>query len=351
MNRFTGRFLLLLLGGLTAAFLAGRYLLPPAMPFLLGLLLALASEPLAKPLQQRLRLPRVLAAAMGVTALLLLLVLGVVVLLTVLLRQLGALAGVLPELTQAVTQGLATLQGALLGLCRAAPDALEPTLTALVTGLFSGGSALLERAASALLGLAANILGKVPNGALGFFTTLLSAFLFSAKLPALKQWLSQKIPPDRIQPLRDQLAGVRQTVSGWLKAQLRLMGVTFTILCLGFALLRIRHGYLWAILVAVIDAIPLLGTGSVLLPWAVLCLLRGETVQAVGLVGLFATAALTRSVLEPKLLGKHLGLDPLMALIALYLGLRLWGVWGMVLAPMAAVTVRQLLRGRKPAGQ
>ena len=100
-----------------------------------------------------------------------------------------------------------------------------------------------------------------------------------------------------------------------------------------------------ALLTAVVDAVPLLGTGTVLVPWALVSFLSGEPVRAVGLLGGYVTALLTRSALEPKLLGRQLGLDPLAALVALYIGFRLWGFGGMILAPILTVTARELCRG------
>ena len=103
------------------------------------------------------------------------------------------------------------------------------------------------------------------------------------------------------------------------------------------------HAPLAAFLTTLVDALPVLGTGMVLIPWALICFLGGNSIRGLGLLGLYATAALVRSVLEPKLVGSHLGLDPLVTLIAMYCGLRLWGLAGMLLLPMLAATVFQAL--------
>ena len=92
------------------------------------------------------------------------------------------------------------------------------------------------------------------------------------------------------------------------------------------------------------DAFPILGTGTVLLPWALVSLLGGNKVQALGLASIYVAISLSRSVLEPKLLGSHLGLDPLVTLAALYAGYKLWGFGGLILAPVLAVAAVQLLR-------
>ena len=87
-----------------------------------------------------------------------------------------------------------------------------------------------------------------------------------------------------------------------------------------------------------------------MLPWALVCLLQGNHVLSVGLLGIYAAAAITRSVLEPRLIGRQMGIDPLLTLVALYLGYRLWGVLGMLLAPMAAATAIRLADLRTQSG-
>ena len=140
---------------------------------------------------------------------------------------------------------------------------------------------------------------------------------------------------------------MKGAVLGWLKAQLKLCGVTWGVLTLGFFLLKVRHAPLWALGVALVDAFPILGTGAVLVPWSLVSFLQGGTGRAFGLLTLYAAAALGRALLEPRLVGRQLGLDPLLTLLALYGGYRLWGLPGMLLAPLLAVAGTQLLQGKK----
>ena len=91
------------------------------------------------------------------------------------------------------------------------------------------------------------------------------------------------------------------------------------------------------------DVLPVLGTGTVLIPWSLLKLLGGDIPRCIGLLGIYLTVTLIRSGLEPKLLSRQLGMDPLLTLISLYVGFRLWGIGGMILAPLLSVTVLQLL--------
>lgn len=332
-----------LAGVLLALWVGLRFFLPVLFPFLLGAGLALTAEPMTHFLHRQLRVPRAVSAGIGVSmafaciAMLVLLVCAFVV------RELRLLAGVLPDLESAAGAGIASLEGWLLDLAAHAPQSLRPLLSRNVASLFSDGSSLASRVLQYLLSLAGNLLSHVPDSALSLGTALISGYMISAKLPKFRAWTAARFPRERLKPLLDTLKRMKEALLGWITAQLKLAGVTLTILILGFVLLRIPYALLWALGVSLVDAFPILGTGTVLLPWALICLVQGDAARAVGLIGIYTVITLTRSVLEPRLVGRHLGLDPLVTLAALYAGYKLWGIGGMILSPLLAVTAVQLL--------
>lgn len=329
------------------AWLGGKFLLPLCFPFLLGTGLALTAEPLVKLLCAKLRLPRGAAAGIGVTAAFLGLAMLVLLVLAFLVRELSVLAGVLPDLTDTARSGITLLQNWLMDMTGRMPQSVRPLLQQNVTTLFSGGTALLDKAFSYVLGLAGAILSHVPDSALSLGTGVISGFMISAKLPRIRKWIAAHFPREKLRPLLQTLKRIRTAVGAWLIAQLRLAGVTLVILLLGLMILRIPYAPLWAVGISLVDAFPVLGTGTVLLPWALICYLQADRARAMGLAAIYVVISLTRSVLEPKLVGRQLGLDPLVTLFALYAGYKLWGLGGMIIAPLLAVTVAQLLPEKK----
>lgn len=331
-------FILLLGLGL---YLSVRYFLPILLPFILAALLALAAEPLVGVLQKRVHLPRGAASGIGILICLVLAILTVLTLCALLLRQLGNLTGILPDLESTALSGMESLEGFLVSLAEKTPPSVSPILTHGVEGFFSDGTMVLDKVSEKLLSLASGILARIPDSALGFGTWILASFMISAKLPAIRLWLRQRLPArfrDQYLPAADRL---KKNLGCWLLAQLKLTGITFLILSGGFLLLRVPHALLWAFLISLVDALPVLGTGTVLVPWALVCFLQGNHPQAIGLLSTYAIAALLRSALEPKLIGKQLGLDPLITLLAMYTGYRLWGIPGMLLSPLLAITLTQ----------
>lgn len=350
MSSNTLRKLLALPIVLILLWMGGRYLLPILTPFLLAALLALAAEPVVSILQKRSRLPRAFATGIGVTITLAVLVLAIMVLAALLLRQIRALTGIVPDLEGAALQGMDSLEGWLMQLAQRMPQSLQPMATQQVSELFSDGTALLDQLTTRLLGLASGLLTQLPDSVLGIGTWLLAGYMISAKLPRIKQWIRSRLPESWHKEYLPMLQRLKKSVFGWLLAQGKLMSITFLTLCIGFLALQISYAPLWAILISLVDALPILGTGMVLVPWSLVCYLQGDTVRAIGLLGIYAAASLLRSILEPRLVGKQLGLDPLVTLLAMYTGYRVWGFGGMILAPVLAVVATGALKVEKNQG-
>jgi sporulation integral membrane protein YtvI len=327
-----------------ALWLIGRYALPVFLPFLLATALALVAEPLVRVFQRRLHLPRGIAAGIGVTLTLLLGLLLLLSLGALLLRQLHNLVGILPDFTDMALSGMDSLEHFLLNIAKKTPTPLQAPLAHSIENTFSNGTQVLDKATGWLLHVASGVVTRIPDGALGFGTWLLATFMISARLPSLRVKLAAQLPQSWRQQYLPAVKQLKSNLFGWFLAQLKLTLITFLVLSAGFLLLQISFAPLWAALISLVDALPILGTGTVLLPWSLICLLQGEPIRAVGLLGIYVCAAILRSVLEPKLIGKQLGLDPLLTLLAMYTGYRLWGILGMLLAPLLAVTAVQLLK-------
>lgn len=332
-----------LAAGLLALWFSARYLVPVVFPFALGAGMALAAEPGVRFLGTKLRLPRGIASAITVSGIFIMICVLILLLTTFLFRELGLLAGILPEMEKTVMEGLDLLRGWAIDLSQRASPGIRSLIQRNVSNMFSGSAAMLDRITRWALGLAGMLLSNLPEAALALGTAVLSAFLISAELPKIRQWSRSRVKTDLFQPAVTFLKKLRTTVGLWMVAQAKLTAITGLLLLVGFGLLRVPYAPIWAAAICLLDALPILGTGSVLVPWSLISLLRGDLPRALGLLGLFVTAAVLRSTLEPKLLGKQLGLDPLVTLMALYAGFRFWGLPGMIFAPLVAITAIRML--------
>ena len=313
-----------------------KYLLPVLLPFALGALLALAAEPAVSFGVRRFRMSRAAAAGVGVSLTLAFLA-GILCLLGALaVRELGEAAGALPD----VRQGIVYVQDKLVNAAQRLPEEMRDFATTQVLQMMNGSGVLLEQVSSGVTGAVKTVLGWLPGGALSVGTGILAGYMISARLPRLRKDIAQKLPGSWKEKYVPALRRSKKALWQWLKAQGKLMGVTYGVVALGLTVVGVRYGFFWAILVAFVDAVPILGTGTVLIPWAVVELLQGQTLRGTGLVATYGAALLIRTVLEPRLVGRHLGLDPLLTLVFLYTGYRFWGILGMIFAPMLAAAVK-----------
>lgn len=324
-----------------------RLLLPITFPFLLALGLALAAEPAVGWMHRQLKLRRGIAAGIGVTGVFLLAATVLTILLSVLVRQLSNLTQLLPTMADAIRQGSQLVQQWMLSMAERTPEGIRQTVIGIVERLFQGDSGFLQRTLVKLPQMAGNALGSLSNGLVWIITAVLAAFMISARLPRLRQQLTAHIPEKWRTHFFPAAKSFRKTLGRWFVAQGKLAAVTLALLAAGFLILRIPHAFLWASLVTMVDILPILGVGTVLVPWSLVSYLQGNGTKAMGLLGIFLVAWLMRSVLEPKLIGSELGLDPLVTLLCIYGGFRLWGLAGMLLAPIVAICLVQLWRIRQ----
>lgn len=322
-----------------------RYLLPVAVPFLIGGIIALLAEPGVLLLQRRMKWRRLPAVGLCVSLTLLLLTSLMSVLVAAAVRELGAAAKLAPAVGQTVGQGMVVLEDWLITLADRAPDNLRPVLIQTVLNTFQNGTALVNQVTQRIPGAVANLVGWLSRGVLTVGTGVLAGFLISARLPRIKAWIKTRLPDNWNNKVLPAAKRLKSTFGGWLRAQLKLIVITWAVVSTGFLLLKIPYALLWAMLVALVDAVPVLGVGTVLVPWSVVCFLQGNTWRGAGLLLTFGCAWLIRSILEPRLVGKSLGLDPLISLAAFYIGFKLWGIPGMILAPIAAALLKNLLSG------
>ena len=340
--RKLGTMVLIAVGAALGLWLFAAVLLPLLLPLFIGLAVAeLAKKPVGV-LQKKSGLPRGLCSFVCVLGLYAAFGAGAFLLCRLLCRQVGGFLHQLPELAGRLEEPAKALQTRLYAIADKFPDGVGSGLRAGLTSFFESGAALGAKLYEKLFLFASGFLGRLPDLVLGAVTAVLSSFMFSSQLSQLQTLYVRHVPQDWRQKLSKVRTHLSMTLGAWLRAQGKLMGVTFLILTAGFLLLGVDYALLFALLTTFIDALPVFGTGTVLIPWAIVMFLRGETKKGVGLVILYGTAALSRQALEPRLVGRQVGLNPVLTLLALYAGYRLLGVAGMIVFPISAMLLKQI---------
>lgn len=328
---------------IAGAWVLFRFLGPVLLPFAVGLLPAKAAEKTVPRLQTRLNAPRWVAACLCVGVVYILFFLLLFLAGRLLFQELEGFFRSLPMLASSLTQPIHRLEQALLRLASRFPDGIGAALEQWTAEFFRSGAGLGEKLYDKVFSLASGILRKAPDIALFFLTAVLSGFMLAVELPDLQALWKKKAPQlwqEKWQLVLEKLKG---TLFCWLRAQGKLIFVTFLVLTSGFLILGIDYPLLFGLAIAAVDALPVLGSGLFLIPWSLVQFLTGNTFLGVGLLCIYGAAALIRTALEPRLLGKQMGLDPLLTLLALYAGYHFFGVLGMVIFPMGVMFVKQIV--------
>lgn len=321
-----------------------RYLLRWLLPFLLALALAAAVEPVIAWCRRRMGLKRGFTAAVVTIAVTGAILALAAVIVWQLIRQAAELLGQLPGLLAGLPGMTEDLRQRLEGFCAACPDGVRQTAEHMLDSLPRRAAELAGQVSSAVLQGAGRAMAALPRVLLACGTTVLAVFFTLSAYPAVRGFFRRQLG-SRLERARGVKSSVFATLGKWLKAECILLAVTFCQLLAGLLLMRQEYALLLAALIALIDALPVFGTGTVLVPWAAVECLLGAVPRGIALLALFAVISVVRSVLEPKLMAAQAGLPPLASLCAMYVGFCAMGVAGMVLAPMALMLVKQLRDG------
>ena len=171
---------------------------------------------------------------------------------------------------------------------------------------------------------------NLPTIIIGIIMCLLSSYLFVADKDYVSNLMS-KILPDSILERWDMVKrGLRRAIGGYFKAQLKIELWMYILLSIGFTILRVPYAFIIAIGVAFLDLLPFFGTGTILLPWAVIKFLSGDYTMVIGLLLIWGVGQLARQLIQPKIVGDSVGLSPIPTLFLLYIGFKAGGVIGMI---------------------
>lgn len=200
-------------------------------------------------------------------------------------------------------------------------------------------SSYLEPATTALMSFATKFAASIPGGIIAVVITLLSSYFICSEKDKIRKFFEERIPEKYLVRARFLKSDLYKACGGYIKAQLILMCITFVVLLGGFIILGVNSSVLVAFVVAVVDAIPVLGTGTILIPWALVSLFMGKYFLALGLTIVYLLTFFIRRFTEPKIISHQIGLNPLLTLIAVYVGYRAIGVFGMILGPILTIII------------
>lgn len=342
--------------GVGILFFVGKYLLIAILPFLIAWGTALMLRPLARMLAEKSGLPQKLCATL--LLLLFFLLIGLLLVFTVnrllsesgrLLERLSAESDRIGAYLSALAEHLGNL-GERLPILRELSrikglEALDGYIDSLLPELVRGVTSAITTRIPTLLG---GFISSLPSFLLFFIISVMASFYFTLDLDTIHAFLASLLPSKLSLRLPALQSGFKAFLTRYLRAYALILFLTFCELYVGFSVLSLEYRLWPALLIALVDIFPVLGVGTVLLPWAAILLLGGNYYLGFGLIILWAAVTVVRQIIEPRIVGGTLGVHPVLMLVAMYIGYRLFGVLGILLSPAAVSVARFLIKEIRP---
>ena len=302
------------------------------IPFVIGWMIALIANPLVRFLEKRLKIVRkhgsmlIIAGVLALIISLLYFVLGKAYV------EIREFIGDLPALYDSAA---AEIRGAVQNgnrMFEFLPDEFRTAVMQFTENIGTYVGDLVSKAAAPTVEIAGNVAKGIPNVLVNTVITILSSYLFIAEQDKILAWMRRYAPKFVLRYAEYLKKDARGVIGGYFLAQFRIMFVVAGILAVGFLFLKVKYGLLLAVLISMLDFLPVFGTGTALFPWAAVKLFTGEYTYAAGLLILYVVTQVSRQLIQPKIVGDSMGLPPLLTLFLLYLGFKVKGIAGMILA-------------------
>ncbi len=316
--------------------LAALFLLPRViiffMPFVVGWVIALIAGPLVRFFEDKIKLKRKIGSAFVIISVIALVVLFLYFVSAWLVKQVGGLVGALPDMWSGMEADLDDIGHKFEMLFHKLPEDVKAGIADAADSIGDYLGDFFGRIGSPTIAAAGSFAKQLPSLFIGLIMALLSAYFFVAERNLISDWFHRHTPAVVQIRFRTVRRSLRKSVGGYLKAQLKIEVWMYLLLLIGLGLLKVDYFALIALLIAFLDFLPFFGTGTVLIPWAVIRVLTGDFKMAVWLLIIWGVGQLARQLIQPKIVGDSMGVPPLPTLFLLYIGYKFGGIVGMIIA-------------------
>jgi len=311
------------------------------MPFIIAFVIASIAEPIIRLLMRTAKMPRKVAAP--ITLLFFICSFGVIITLIIvrLINEIKSVAVALPDILSNLYIDITVWVNKGIDIFQWLPPEITDSIGSILSDLSTNLTDLLKSITKGAYITAVSI----PETLLFIIITILSTYFISSDREKISKFFTSQFPESWINKIKNIINDMFSALLGYIKAQLILMAITFTELFIGFTLIRIKYSLLLAFIISILDALPILGTGGFLVPWSIYSFLTGNVRIGVSLLILYGIILTVRQLIEPKIVRTQIGIYPLVTLIAMYSGLKIFGFIGLILGPIMVLLIKNILVG------
>lgn len=312
------------------------------MPFVAGWIIALIASPLVHFFEKTLKIRRKASTAFVIISVIALVILAGYLIGVRLVEQIAEFIGDVPYLWEAAQEDFSQIGATLSVALKFLPEELQLTINSITGNVQEYFGGIMESISEPTITALGNFVGSLPNIVISVIMSLLFAYFYVADKGYLSGILEKAIPDSVLARLQMIKRGLAKAVGGYFKAQLKIEVWMYFLLGIGFSILQIKYAFLIAIGVAFLDLLPFFGTGTVLIPWAIIKFLSADYKIVIGLLIIWGVGQLARQLIQPKIVGDSVGLAPIPTIILLFVGYRVAGVIGMIIAVPVGIIILNL---------
>lgn len=309
------------------------------MPFIIGWFLALLANPLVKFFEERIKIKRKAGSALVIVSV----IAGICVLIyfigSRLVRTIINFLKVVPEMWQDMKVEFWGVSRKWSNVIDSLPKEVVEKAEEVGDTIGTEIGVMVGELSIPTADAVGNFAGNIPGIIIAVIMCLLSAYFFVAEKDYVGNILKKIIPASWMKKCLLLKKTTIDVIAGYLKAQFKIEIWVYLIVAIGLMILKVRYGYLIALPIALLDILPVFGTGTVLVPWTLFKLLSGDYMYALGLIIIWGVGQLVRQIIQPKMIGDSMGMAPIPTLIHLYVGYKLAGVIGMIVAVPLGILV------------
>ena len=315
-------------------------------PFVAAWIVAAMAGPLVRFFEEKLKIKRKAGSAFVIVVVLVILIFLIYLGGAKLGREVISFINSIPEMWAGAEEDFRVIGEKLDVLYSRLPVDLQDKLSGIANNLVQSIGNIIGQIGSPTLEAVGNFAKSLPSVLIGVVMGLLSSYFFVAERAEINAWFREHIPENLQRQYMLVKKSMVRAVGGYLKAQLKIEIWMYLLLVIGLSILRVNYAFLIAIGIAFLDILPFFGTGTVLVPWALIKLLSSDYVVAIGLFVLWGVGQLARQLIQPKIVGDSIGVPAIPTLFLLYIGYKLSGVVGMIVAvPIGLILITMYEEG------
>lgn len=301
-------------------------------PFLVGWIISLIASPLVRFFEEKVKIKRKAGSAFVIIVVIALVVLMLYLVGAKLVNEIIGFMSALPSIWNSLESDFTEIGEKLSVVYERLPINIQSTINGILDQANTYVGELFSKLSSPTIAAVGNFAKQLPTVIIGIIMCLLSSYFFVAERAEINQWFRKHTPyaiQSRYLIMKRSLV---RAVGGYFKAQIKIEVWMYLLLVIGLALLRVNYVLLIALGIAFLDFLPFFGTGTVMVPWAIIKILSADYKMAIGLLIIWGVGQLARQLIQPKIVGDSVGVAPIPTLFLLFIGYKIGGVFGMILA-------------------